>query len=429
MSRSRLSTFTVLALLLTIIVLSGSTSLLAAQAAPIEITVLSNFTTDVARGKIFNEIIDAFNQANDGKIKVISNPDPDWPTLQQKIKSMIAAGSPPDVFLYNYNANDLSREQSGALMDWTPYLNADPEWKARFRPENLAAVTVNDQIVGLPSDTAPVLFYYHKDLFEKAGIETFPTTWDEFFKDADALKASGVAPIALMTADDAWHAMNAFTYLAISHGGPDVFAIGQSLDSTAVVQAADDLKKLFGYSTSDAVGANYSVSSANFINKKAAMIIDGPWLISSIQGQVTDPCNVGVAVAPTFGDDVIPAGTIVTDSLNPWAAAKQTDKAKEEAVVAWMKFFTSEDNVKKMSVQGEYPMAIKTTFTDADLTSANCQMSQVLQLANAAPAAVVEAVRNIKPSAQAQLPSLLEALAIDQTTSADFATQLQDYNK
>lgn len=395
----------------------------------VEITVLTNFTPDVARGKVFNELISEFNQQQAGKITVVSNPDPDWPTLQTKIRSMITAGTPPDIFLYNYNANDLSREQSGKLMDWSSYLNDAAEWKGRFRAENLEAVTVNGEIVGIPSDQAPVLFYYHKDLFEKAGITEFPKTWDEFFAAAEKLKAGGVAPIALMTADDSWHAMNAFSYLASGVGGPNVFAVDQPLNSPAIVQGAESMKRLFGYTTSDAVGANYSVSSRNFLSKKAAMIIDGPWMISSIQKEVENPCNVAVAVAPTFGNDAIEEGYIVTDSVNYWAAAKQTDKAKEQAVVEWMKFLTSEENAKKMSLEGEYPLAVKTTFTEQDLSQANCQMGQVLQYSNAAPATVVEAVRNIKPAAQTQLPSLLEGLALGQISPQEFADQLQNYNK
>lgn len=397
------------------------------------VTVLTNFTPDVSRGKVFDQLIADFNEQNTGKIRVVSNPDPDWPTLQTKIRSMITAGSPPDVFLYNYNANDLSREQSGKLMDWSSYLNEDAEWKGRFRPENIEAVTVNNEVVGIPGDQAPVLFYYHKDLFEKAGVTEFPKTWDEFFAAADKLKASGVAPIALMTADDAWHSMNAFSYLAAGEGGPDVFGVDQPLNSPAIVKGAENLKRLFEYTTSDAVGANYSVSTQNFFSKRAAMIIDGPWLISGIQTAATeagtDPCDVGVAVGPTFGNDAIGEGFIVTDSVNYWAAAKQTDKAKEEAVVAWMKFLTSEENAKKMSLEGEYPLAVKTTFTESDLAQANCQMGQVLESANAAPATVVEAVRNIKSSAQAQLPSLLEGLALGQLSPQEFADQLQNYNK
>src|SRR5437763_269939 len=168
---------------------------------------------------------------------------------------MISAGSPPDVFLYNYNANDLTREKSGKLMDWSSYLSEDATWKGRFRAENLQAVTVDNQIVGIPSDQAPVLFYYHKSLFDKAGIQSFPKTWDEFFSDADKLKASGVPAIALMTADDAWHAMNAFTYLATGIGGTNVFAVDQPLISDAVVKGAENMEKLFKYTTSDAIVA------------------------------------------------------------------------------------------------------------------------------------------------------------------------------
>ena len=430
MSRSRISLFVIFSLVIVLGVFASTPAMLRAQdTQPIEITVLSNFTSDIARGEVLNAIIDEFNQAHEGEITVISNPDPDWPTLQQRIKSLIAAGSPPDVFLYNYNANDLSREESGQLMDWTPYLEADPDWMARFRPEHLQALTVNGEIVGLPSDTAPVLFYYHTDLFEQAGIESFPTTWDEFMTAAEALKAIGVAPIALMTADDAWHSMNAFTYLAAGLGGPDVFAIGEPLNSEGVISAAGYLNQLFEYSTADAVGANYSVSVSNFLNKNAAMIIDGPWLISSIQSQYDDPCTVGVAVSPTFGDDTIPAGFIVTDSLNPWGAAKQSDSAKELAVVEWMKFMTSPENVARLSIEGAYPMAINTTFSEEQLAEANCQMREVLQLANAAPAAVVEAVRNIPPAAQAQVPSLLEGLALGQLSPEEFANELQTYSQ
>jgi len=395
----------------------------------IEFTILSNFTPDVARGKVLATLIDEFNKKYAGRIKVNSNLEPDWPAMQQKIRALISAGTPPDLFLYNYNANDLSRERSGQLMNWAPYLDADPAWKSRIRAENLAALTINGEIVGIPSDQAPVLAYYHSDLFEKAGIKSFPKTWDEFFEACEKLKETGVACIGLMTADDAWHAMNAFTYVGASAGGENTFAVGQSLDSPGVVKAAELLKRMFEYSTPDAVGANYAVSSRNFLTKKVAMIIDGPWLISSIQSDVEDPCKVMVATSPTLADTKVPAGFIVTDSMNPWAAAKQPTKEREQAIVEWMKFFTSEDNVKRMSIEGEYPLAVKATFTDKDKAKANCQMAQVLDIFSKAPMTVVEVVRNIKPAAFAELPGLLESLALDKISPEEFATQLQGFSE
>jgi hypothetical protein len=94
-----------------------------------------------------------------------------------------------------------------------------------------------------------------------------------------------------------------------------------------------------------------------------------------------------------------------------------------------MKFFTSNENAVKMSVQGEYPLAVQTTLGQSDAAAANCQMKQVLDLAGAAPANVVQMGRQITPAAQAKLPSLLEGLALGSTSPQDFTEQLQAANK
>lgn len=393
------------------------------------VTIMSNFTSDISRGKVLDKLIAEFNKEHEGEYQVKSAAEPDWPTLQQKIRSMISAGNPPDLFLYNYNPNDRSREESGQLMDWTQYLDDDPEWKDRFSSDNLDAIEVDGQIPGIPGDQAPALVYYHEDLLAKAGFDSFPKTWDEFLTAADKLKADDVGGLAMMTADDAWHTMNALSYLAMSAGGPEAYAPGTSLDSDAVRTAAEDTKKLLELSTPDAVGANYAVSSRNFLSKQAAAVIDGPWLISSIQSDVEDACSVKVAPAPTFGDGALEPGSTVTDSLNVWGAAKQSDEKKTEAVVEWMKFFTSNDSAARMAVDGEYPLAVQTELSAKDEERASCQMKQVLEIANNAPSSVVQMGREITTKAQADLPSLLESLALDQQSPADFAASLQQANQ
>lgn len=393
------------------------------------INVLTNFTSDVARGKVLNKLIAEFNKENKGKYTVVSKAQPDWPTLQQQIRSAISAHNTPDVFLYNYNPTDLAREKSGQLMDWSKYIDADPSWKARFQASNLKQLTVGGKLVALPGDQSPALFYYNKTLFAKAGISTFPTTWDEYFADAALLKKKNIPAISLMTADDAWYTMNAFSYLATSAGGPDAFAVGTSLDNPAVATAAADTKKLLSYAPKDALGANYAAASSDFIGGRAATVIDGPWFISTIQGGMKDACSIGVAAAPTFGDGVSQPGSVVTDSLNAWGAAKQTDPKKTAAVVAWMKFFTSNSSAAEMAVQGQYPMAVKTTLTAAEQKSASCQMAEFLKISNAAPTVTVNLERNLTTSAQAKVPSLLEGLALGRTSASALPAALQAANK
>lgn len=400
----------------------------AANAAPTEIDILSNFTSDVARGKVLNELIKEFNAQHQGEYKVVSKAQPDWPTLQQQIRSSISAGRTPDLFLYNFNPTDLSREKSGQLMDWSKYLNADSSWKGRFQEGNLKKLTIDGQLIGIPADQSPALFYYNTALLKSAGINTLPKTWDAFFADGKTLKAKGIALLAMMTADDAWHTMNAFSYIAAGIGGPDAFAPGKSLDTKAIVTAAEYTKKLFALSTPDALGGNYSASSSAFLNGRTAAIIDGPWLISSIQGTMKDPNAVHVADAPIFKNGKLAPGSVITDSLNVWGAAKQKDPKKTAAVVAWMKFFTSNASAVKMAVDGQYPMAVKTELTSADKKRAPSQMVEVLKLYNDAPNVIVQLQRGITTNAQAQLPSLLEALVLGQTSPQDFAKALQKAN-
>ncbi|MDR1185855.1 MAG: extracellular solute-binding protein [Bifidobacteriaceae bacterium] len=393
-----------------------------------EIEVLSNFTSDVARGKVLDQLMAEFNEAHEGQYTVVSKPQPDWPTLQQQIRSRISADNAPDVFVYNYNPTDLSREESGQFMDWTKALEDDPDWAGRFKAGNLDALTINGEVVGIPGDQSPALFYYSEELFAQAGISEFPSTWDDLVAVAQTLHDSGVGGIAMMTADDAWHTMNIFSYLATAAGGQDAYGPGANLDSAAIETAAEYTARLLELSTPDAVGGNYAASSSNFVNGQAAMIVDGPWLISSIQSSMADPCSVKVAPAPTFGTDVISPGYTVTDSLNVWAAAKQDDPKKAAGVVEWMKFFTSNEAAVRMAIDGEYPLAVDTQLTPADSERASCQMAQVLEISNAAPTAVVQIARGITAAAQAELPSLLESLALGQSTPAEFARGLDAAN-
>src|SRR5690606_15053078 len=54
----------------------------------IQIEVMSNFTSDIARGAVLDELIAEFNEAHEGEYEVVSTTEADWPTLQQKIRSM-----------------------------------------------------------------------------------------------------------------------------------------------------------------------------------------------------------------------------------------------------------------------------------------------------------------------------------------------------
>lgn len=396
----------------------------------VSIEILSNFTTDIPRGQVLSDLIDEFNAEHEGEYRVTLTEETDWNALQLRIRSMISTGDAPDVFMYNHNPSDFSRERSGVLMDWKPILDEDPEWKARFPEAVLDELTVDGGIYGIPGDQGPALMYYHADVLEQAGVSEVPTTWDDYFAMAETLRDQGISAVAMMTADDAWHAMNAFSYFAVEAGGTDVFAPGASLDTPAIVQAAEYTKRLFEYATPDSVGANYSIASANFIAKQAATIFDGTYLNNAIAADLGGSCDVKIAPAPNLAQGVAstPGDFLITDSLNGWGAKKQDDPRKEAAVVAWMKFFTSNESAVRMAVDGQYLMTASLEPTEDDLARAGCQMAQIIEVANASTANVPVMTRAITPAGQEAVPALLEALILGTVTPEQFAAQLDAAN-
>lgn len=392
---------------------------------PVTFTIFYHFTPQEARGIVFRELIEQFNNEHRGEIEVKLSFFADWMPLQQKIRTMVATGNPPDMFYFTFNPNDLSLFESGKLLDFNEYM--DPQWRQRFFPSDLEMLTYNDKLLAIPSEQGSVLFYYNDKLFEKAGIPDFPKTWDEFFNACEALKKAGITPVSLFTADDAWHATNFFTYFAAGVGGSDVFAPGVRLDSDAIIKAAEYLKKLFEYTTPDAVGGKWAVSVQNFIVGKTAMLLDGPWVIGMIDEQMADAESVRVTRAPVFNNDE--PYIVVTDALVAWAASNTLNDDQKEAAVEFLKWLTSEEISKKFFIEGKFPFAVKMQLTEEEKLRAGEKLSANVELTTNAGAKVVQFSRVVKPSVLNVLPQLIEKLVTDQITPEGFAKELQKANE
>ncbi len=390
---------------------------------PIEIKIYHHMSSDTARGVATEKILAMFNEQYAGKYKAVADVNPDFPTYQEKVKAMIAANETPDIFCYTYNPNDLSRQKSGKLMDLAPYM--DEEWKARFNQSDLDLLTMDGQLLSLPRAQQAAVFYYNADLLAAAGFDHFPTTWDEFFACAEALKANGVSAISLYTADDAWYATGFLTYAFASFAGAELANSG-TIDCDEMVKAAEYLQKAFTYTTSDAVGANYSVASSNFMTGKTAMVIDGPWLIGSIPEDMVEKVKVGVA--PSFQDGKVSSNYLVTDAQAPWAAAAQDDPAKAEAVVTLLKYLTGEEATKIYTLEGSEYQSAKLTLTDEDMANMNSAQREYFNVYSGGQESIVNVQRNLSTAANAALPSLVEGLVLGELSAADFVSQLAAEN-
>ena len=114
------------------------------------------------------------------------------------VKTRLATGEMTDIFWYNSGSLLQALNPSETLVDLSnePFINNVVE---SFLP----TVSQNEQIFGVPSQTAMgggIL--YNKRIYEELGLSV-PTSWEEFAANNEAIKEAGIAPV-IATFGDTW---------------------------------------------------------------------------------------------------------------------------------------------------------------------------------------------------------------------------------
>lgn len=118
------------------------------------------------------------------------------------------------------------------------------------------------------------------EAFKKAGAK-LPTTWDEFFVAAEALKKAGVIPVA--HGGQNWQDFTTFESVALGVGGADFYrkALVQldagSLKSPTMQKVLETFKKVKSYTDKNAPGRDWNLATAMVIKGEAGMQLMGDW--------------------------------------------------------------------------------------------------------------------------------------------------------
>lgn len=203
--------------------------------------------------------------------------------LDGKLQTAMNSGDAPDIFLQRGGGKMKAMVDAGQLKDITADISAAT--KKVVPSASLKVDSIDGKIYAMPLSVLPSGVWYNKDLFDQAGIDAPPTTFDELLADAKTLKSKGIQPIAL-GAKDAWPAGHWYYNFAIRECSPDTIrSVAKSLSFTdpCWTKAGQDLQRLKdadvfnrGFLTTGAQqGAG---SSAGLIaNGKAAMEDMGAW--------------------------------------------------------------------------------------------------------------------------------------------------------
>ncbi len=373
-----------------------------------------------SKAAVFGEMVAAFNEEYAGRAKVVIEEQTDYQAYRDKIRTMLSAGQAPDLFSVDGTFKLADLAGSGKLMDFTPYLT-DSDWSALYNDGALADATVDGKIIAIPFESAVFGIYYNTELLANAGYTEFPKTYDELFAMADALKAQGVIAFPLMTGENAWSSMLWYSQILLAIGGPDVYKNG--LDDPAFVQAAEVIKKMFDYTSSDAVGAGAAVVNGHFLNFEAAVYTNGPWFLPRFAKEGINDLGskVKFALPPEYVGGKGTYGGLAGTVQAYLCAGAQTDADKAAAVVEFYKFINQPEWLYKLAESSGAMFAVKLDSNPNDIAV----KADLLAAANDAPY-IVKHFNDSMPTAVGNaLPAALDELVLGTVDAQGFVDLLK----
>lgn len=315
---------------------------------------------------VVDQLIEEFNAEYAGKYRIQKEDVPGDANYVDKIKVQLGTGDlPPVVYGGGYNLLDLALAKD-VVVDLTPYVEADPEWKALYSDVALTTNSRDGKIYASSSEGSLVGYFYNKELFEKAGIAEPAKTWDEFWEQCDKLKAAGITPLALDTADSAW-VTSLWAGAMIATSGDEGYEFMKQMNpidynNQPTIDAFTNVQKMLQeYTTLDAIGGKYEHAANNFLSGQAAMIANGPWMI----GDFSDETKTTADFADKVGVAIFPGNFVYDAPIQGYFVTKQDDPALEEAAVEMVKFFTSAHAQQvALEVQGMVPASSTVEITE-----------------------------------------------------------------
>ncbi len=333
-----------------------STSAVAPESGTVTLTV-SGWSSSPAEDALVQQNLQNFHQSH-------PNIQIDWAPIPgsypDKMRANAVSGNLPDVF-YLQPAMAPGYISSGKLLNLSPYMAKDKVQPTQYYQSLLNPFSCKQgQVYSLPKDWSTLAVFYNKQMFQAAGVP-FPTnfwTWDEMRQDAKKLTKTGNAAtsvygITLPALSSRWLA---FLFAA---GGTVLNSDGTqaTFNGKAGVDSLNFYAS-FQKEGSSVLPADVAAGWAGdaFGKKRAAMALEGGWLIPYLQQQFPD-LQYGIAPVPT-GPDGKRADLIFT---NAWAASAST----RHPAAAWelIKYMTG-PNVEAMVLHSGFALPTLTSLAN-----------------------------------------------------------------
>jgi raffinose/stachyose/melibiose transport system substrate-binding protein len=176
---------------LLIFTLLGSLSLSASAETTVKILHLQKLPKALA---IWQEAAQTYEKAHPGvkiEFDYLENE-----AFKAKLPTLLQSKDRPSLF-HSWGGGVMYEQvNAGVCQDITSAIS-EGGFKDTFYPAGIQNFTYQGKTYGLPTDVAPMVFWYNKELVKKAGVD--PTKikyWDDFIDAVKKCQAAGVTPLA-----------------------------------------------------------------------------------------------------------------------------------------------------------------------------------------------------------------------------------------
>src|ERR1700753_3266252 len=253
-----------------------------------------------------------------------------WDVFYEKLLPAYAANNGPDIVamdtqqLPQYAAKNV-------FAPLTSYYSDSGNGTSSLVSAATDATKVKGTQYAVPANFAPLMLYWNKTLFKKAGLSGPPANWAQWQSDAVKLSKGGKSPqYGLALAENNTIAM--WPVLLWENGGgiTNSDATQSMLSSAGTMGAVNQWSKLVikdGIAPKNITGAE---ADSLFQAQKAAMEMNGPWATT---GYASAKVNFGLAPIPAGPKKSVTLADVVGMSVN--AKDSSAQHAAAETFFTW----------------------------------------------------------------------------------------------
>ncbi|WPO86225.1 extracellular solute-binding protein [Herbiconiux sp. KACC 21604] len=323
----------------------------------------SNNEAEVGWGK---QMVEAWNAEHPDE-QITAQEIPAGKSSEEVIGAAITAGNAPCLVLNTAPSAVGQFEKQGGLVDLSSFPDGASYIEERSGELAKQYQNADGQYFQFPWKSNPVVIFYNKDLFAKAGLDPENpklSTYDDFLATSKTLVDAGVAPAAIQPAPTSEFFQMQFDFYplyAAATGGSQIVEDGKA---TFADESGYEVAQFWRDLYDQKLAGQEQYQGDAFADGQAAMAIVGPWAIS-----VYGDMNFGSVPVPT--PEATPADEVWT-----FSDAKNIGlfSACENKGTAWevLKFATSEEQDGAfLEATGQMPLRQDLPTVYADYFSAN----------------------------------------------------------